>query len=152
MSDADLLTFAGFVLDIARHALRDALGRDVALTHAEFALLETFVRNPGRALTRDQLLVEVAGRDSVSYDRSVDVLVGRVRRKIERDPKEPELIVTLPRVGYKFTARPQVVTAAAAVSAVAEPVTRVVPNVAAPLPDPPRAASPMERRQVTIMS
>jgi class 3 adenylate cyclase/tetratricopeptide (TPR) repeat protein len=153
MPDVDLLKFAGFTLDLAGHALRDADGHDVALTPAEFALLDTFVRNPGRVLTRDQLLVEVAGRDSESYDRSVDVLVGRLRRKIERNPKEPELIVTLPRVGYKFTARPQVVTPASVVSeAAGEPVTRGVDEAAAHRGDSRPAPSPMERRQVTIMS
>jgi class 3 adenylate cyclase/tetratricopeptide (TPR) repeat protein len=159
----DLLAFAGFTLDLAGHALRDARGREVVLTPAEFVLLETLVRNPGRALTRDQLLVEVAGRDAESYDRSVDVLVGRLRRKIERNPKAPELIVTLPRIGYKFTARPQVVAApappdgapAASGSApAAEPVAPAAPAMpaAAPSPPVPRAARAVERRQLTIMS
>ena len=66
-----------------------------------------FLRAPGRALSRDHLLDAVAGRQSAAFDRSIDVLVGRLRRKIEADPKSPALIITVPGVGYKFTERPQ---------------------------------------------
>jgi class 3 adenylate cyclase/tetratricopeptide (TPR) repeat protein len=141
------LTFAGFVLDLSGHALHDADGREVALTPAEFALLETFVRNPGHALTRDQLLGEVAGRDAEPYDRSIDVLVGRLRRKIERDPRKPEFILTLPRVGYKFAPRSKVVNRAPAVPAVS------LIGFAAGERGQSRPLEPRlpERRQITVM-
>ena len=92
--------FAGFVLDL------DALSRDtgetIPLTRGEFALLRFFVTHPGRVLSRDALLDATAGRRFEPFDRSVDVMVGRLRRKIEPDPKAPRLIVTAPGDGYKF--------------------------------------------------
>src|SRR5215469_4401509 len=100
------MTFAGWVLDSDAHTLTDAFGNDVGLTRTEFALLATFLRGAGRALSRDHLLQAVSGRDAEAFDRSVDVLVGRLRRKIEPDPKAPRFIVTVPGVGYKFTERP----------------------------------------------
>src|ERR1700693_595275 len=100
------LAFAGLVLDIDAHSLTDAFGKDMVLTPAEFSLLTTFVRGAGRALSRDQLLQAVSGREAEAFDRSVDVLVGRLRRKIEADSKKPSLIVTVPGLGYKFTERP----------------------------------------------
>jgi DNA-binding winged helix-turn-helix (wHTH) protein len=102
---SQILRLEGFTLDLDGHALADATGRDVPLTPAEFGLLAAFVRGAGRALSRDHLLQAVAGRDTEAFDRSVDVLVGRLRRKIEADPKAPRLIVTVPGVGYKFTIR-----------------------------------------------
>jgi adenylate cyclase len=93
--------FAGFVLDL------DALSRDtgetIPLTRGEFALLRFFVTHPGRVLSRDALLDATAGRRFEPFDRSVDVMVGRLRRKIEPDPKAPRLIVTAPGDGYKFS-------------------------------------------------
>ncbi len=100
------LGFAGLVYDIGAHSLTDAAGGDIPLTPAEFNLLTAFLRGAGRALSRDHLMQEVAGRDTEAFDRSIDVLVGRLRRKIERGPGLPRLIKTIPRVGYKFTERP----------------------------------------------
>ena len=77
-------------------------GKTIALTHGEFALLRVFVSRPGRALSRDTLLDATFHRQFEPFDRSVDVLVGRLRRKIEPDPKEPRLIVTVPGEGYRF--------------------------------------------------
>ena len=78
------------------------LGKTIALTHCEFALLGVFVCGPGRALTRDMLLDATCHRRFEPFDRSVDVRVGRLRRKIEPDPKESRLIVTVPGEGYRF--------------------------------------------------
>ena len=75
---------------------------EVPLTHAEFALLVVLARHPGRVLSRDQLLDAALGRRAEPYDRSIDVLVGRLRRKIEPDPKVPRFIVTMVGEGYKF--------------------------------------------------
>src|SRR6202012_2164873 len=97
------------------HSLTDAAGNDVGLTPAEFSLLATFLRGAGRALSRDHLLQGGSGRDAGAFDRSVDGLVGPVRRKIEPDPKAPRFIVTVPGVGYRFTERPATDDAAAAV-------------------------------------
>ena len=102
----EVLRFEGFSLDLAGRVLSSGSGKEVALTPAEFGLLAAFVRGAGRALSRDHLLQAVAGRDAEAFDRSIDVLVGRLRRKIEPDPKVPRLIVTVPGVGYKFAVRP----------------------------------------------
>jgi DNA-binding response OmpR family regulator/class 3 adenylate cyclase/tetratricopeptide (TPR) repeat protein len=108
-----MLQFAGYRLDLAGHSLLDATGNEVPLTHGEFGLLRVFVQRVGRVLSRDQLLQLVSGRDAEAYDRSIDMQIVRLRRKIEPDPKRPTLIVTIPNSGYKFTARVGQVDAAA---------------------------------------
>ena len=72
------------------------------LTRAEFELLATFVANRGRVLTRDGLIDHVSHRDRDPLDRTIDVLVGRLRRKIEKDPTSPRRIITVHGVGYVF--------------------------------------------------
>jgi DNA-binding response OmpR family regulator len=94
-------------LDLAGHTFVDGSGREVRLTRAEIAVLTTFVDSPRRVLSRDQLRYAVAGRDAGPYDRSVDMLVSRLRRKIEPDPKALRFIISVPGVGYKFDVRPQ---------------------------------------------
>ncbi len=94
--------FAGFVFDLEACTLKRESGEAVALTRGEFALLREFVRRPGRALSRDLLLDAMAGRRNTPFDRSVDVMVGRLRRKIEPDPKQPSVIQTVPGEGYRF--------------------------------------------------
>ena len=96
--------FAAFTLDLDGCSLSRADGGDVPLTRSEFALLREFVRHPGRVLTRDYLLDALTGKRADPFDRSVDVLVGRLRRKIEPDAKRPALIVTVQGAGYKFAA------------------------------------------------
>lgn len=98
-----LLGFAGFALDPAGRTLTDAGGKIVPLTPSEFELLSTFVRAAGRVLSRDHLRTAVTGRGAEQFDRSVDVLVGRLRKKIEPDPTTPSLVVTMAGAGYKFT-------------------------------------------------
>jgi DNA-binding winged helix-turn-helix (wHTH) protein len=100
-----ILEFAGYRLDLAGHSLADPVGRDIPLSHTEFGLLRAFVERAGRVLSRDQLMQVTAGRDAEPYDRSVDVQVSRLRRKIEPDSKRPSLIVTVPGSGYKFAAQ-----------------------------------------------
>ncbi len=136
IADPTSLQFEGLTLDLAARTLVDASGRDVALRRSEFELLLAFVAAPGRALSRDHLLEAVAGRRSEPFDRSIDVLVGRLRRKIEPEPKEPRLIVTVPGVGYRFAVKPQPVLAASGATPI--PLTSALP-----------ASS--ERRQLTIM-
>jgi TolB-like protein/DNA-binding response OmpR family regulator len=99
-----ILKFAGYRLDLAGHSLTDPAGKHIPLTHGEFGLLRALVERAGRVLSRDQLLQLTAGRDAEAYDRSVDMHIARLRRKIEPDPKRPSLIVTVPGAGYKFIA------------------------------------------------
>jgi DNA-binding response OmpR family regulator len=94
-------------LDLASYTFVDGSGREVRLTRAETALLTAFVDSPRRVLSRDQLRYAVAGRGAEPYDRSVDMLVARLRRKIEPEPKAPRFILSVPGVGYKFDVRPQ---------------------------------------------
>ena len=100
-------------LDLARHIFADAEGREVALTRAETELLKELARSPGQILSRDKLRHAVAGhgaapldRSTDPFDRSIDMLVARLRRKIEPDPKVPRFLVTVQGVGYKLIALP----------------------------------------------
>ena len=79
-------------------------GKSVKLTLKEFELLRFLVQNPNRVLSRDQLLDYVHGRSSLNIDRSIDVQVSRLRRKVEADPQAPELIKTVRNGGYFFSA------------------------------------------------
>jgi adenylate cyclase len=94
--------FAGLVLDLEACTLARESGEAIPLTRGEFAMLRVFVTRPGRVISRNTLLDALANRRFEPFDRSVDVLVGRLRRKIEPDPKEPQLIVTVPGEGYRF--------------------------------------------------
>jgi two-component system OmpR family response regulator len=100
------LIFAGWRLDLARRQLSSPDGARVAVTGAEFDLLQVFCERPGRVLSRDQLIEYKQGRAAGPFERSIDVLVSRLRQKIEADPRDPELIKTIRSGGYLFT--PQV--------------------------------------------
>lgn len=100
---ADRVTFAGWRLDLLKRELVSPADRPVALTSGEFDLLSAFVRSANRPLSRDQLMDLARGRDWSPYDRSIDTQVGRLRKKIEENPKSPELIKTVRGVGYIFT-------------------------------------------------
>lgn len=102
-----VLVFDSWRLDPARRELRDADGVLVPLTAGEFELLLAFVERPNRVLSRDQLLDLTRGRGASAFDRSVDVQLSRLRRKIEPDPKDPSIIKTVRGGGYVFT--PEVV-------------------------------------------
>lgn len=97
---SDRLCFAGWVLDLAARTLTDPGGRGVALTTGEFELLAVLARHAGRVLTRDFLIGQTRGRDAGPFDRTVDVLVGRLRRKIEADPQQPEILKSVRGAGY----------------------------------------------------
>ena len=92
--------FAGWRLDPARRELHDPDGALVMLTAGEHDLLAALVERAQRVLTRDQLLDITRGRAATAFDRSIDVQLSRLRRKIERDPKAPELIKTVRSGGY----------------------------------------------------
>jgi DNA-binding response OmpR family regulator len=89
-------------VDLSAHIVIDTDGRQLTLTHREVALLRVLARNPGVVLSRDELRRAVSGRSADPYDRSIDMLVARLRRKIERDPKAPQSIVTVAGAGYKL--------------------------------------------------
>jgi two-component system alkaline phosphatase synthesis response regulator PhoP len=78
-------------------------GRRIELTASEFDVLLVLARKPGRIFTRAQLLDAVHGLSFESYERSVDAHIKNLRRKIETDPRRPELVLTVYGVGYKFT-------------------------------------------------
>ncbi|CAK0763027.1 DNA-binding transcriptional dual regulator OmpR [uncultured Gammaproteobacteria bacterium] len=99
-----LLVFEGWRLDLARRELHTPAGVLVQLSAGEFDLLVAFVEHPRRVLSRDQLLDLARGRAAIPFDRSIDVQVSRLRRKIEPDPGEPILIKTVRGGGYLFTA------------------------------------------------
>jgi class 3 adenylate cyclase/predicted ATPase len=94
-------------LDLAGYVFVDATGREVTLTRAETNFLKELAASPCQVVSRDKLRHAVAGRDPDPFDRSVDMLVARLRRKIEPDPKVPRFLVTVPGVGYKLVARPR---------------------------------------------
>ncbi len=96
--------FAGWNLDFVAHELTSPGGTHVHLTSSQFQLLASLVARPNRAMTREEILSLVSGRNWSPMDRSIDVLVGKLRKKIETDPKSPTLIKTIRGVGYKFTA------------------------------------------------
>jgi class 3 adenylate cyclase/DNA-binding response OmpR family regulator/tetratricopeptide (TPR) repeat protein len=134
------VSFENRTLDLAGHAFHDAHGREVPLTRAEFALLAAFVRNAGRVLSRNQLRNAAGGGAEEAYERGIDMLVSRLRRKIEPG-KKTRFIVTVPGSGYKFVAR---------VQRLDEP-----PKAAAEISHPEKAergARMAERRQLTVLA
>ena len=98
------LSFNGWALDLSTRDLTSDLGVVVSLSAGEFDLLQAFVEHPRRVLSRDQLLDLARGRAAVPFDRSIDIQVSRLRRKLGDDAKEPQLIKTVRGGGYLFTA------------------------------------------------
>ena len=96
--------FDDMVLDLTRRELTREAAGIVELTTAEFNLLEIFVKRPHRVLSRDNIMDLLKGHEWSPLDRSIDALVGRVRKKIEPDPDHPRLIKTVRGIGYAFTA------------------------------------------------
>ncbi len=94
------LCFDRFTIDTAARAVHDADGRPVGLTGGEFDLLVVFARNPGRVLSRDFLLEHTRGREAGPFDRTIDVQVARLRKKLELDPEAPQLIKSVRGAGY----------------------------------------------------
>ncbi|WPZ32928.1 response regulator transcription factor [Thalassobaculum sp. OXR-137] len=94
--------FGDHLLDLGAHKLFDGAGAEVAITAMEFDLLRTFAERPNRVLSREQLLDLAHNRDSDPFDRSIDIRIARLRRKIEPDPKTPRVIKTVRGAGYLF--------------------------------------------------
>jgi two-component system OmpR family response regulator len=103
-----LLSFGDWQLDTTARHLLDASGTMVALSGAEYRLLRVFLDHPQRVLTRDQLLNLTQGRDADLYDRSIDLLVSRLRQRLRDDAREPRYIKTLRSEGYVFSASVEV--------------------------------------------
>ena len=98
----DVQSFNGMTLDRGARTLTAANGDDIHLTRGEFELLSFLAQRPKRVLQRDQLLDCLSGRDWQPFDRTVDVIIGRLRGKIETDPKSPAILVTVHGIGYVF--------------------------------------------------
>lgn len=94
--------FLGWRLDLAARRLDDPAGAEVRLTTGEFDLLATLVQHAGRVLSRDFLLEQTRGREAAPFDRTIDVQVGRLRKKLEADPENPQIIKSVRGAGYIF--------------------------------------------------
>lgn len=97
------LVFQGYRLDTAAHELRDEQGRVVPLTTGEYELLKLFLEHPHRVMTRNDIMSHIHGRDAGPFDRAIDVQIGRLRRKIERDPTRPSMLKAIRGTGYILT-------------------------------------------------
>lgn len=103
LQQARKLSFAGWTVDRIARELKTADGVIVSLTDGEFDLLLAFAEHPQITLTRDQLLDLTRGRSAIAFDRSIDMQLMRLRRRIEADPDQPELLKTIRNKGYIFT-------------------------------------------------
>jgi two-component system phosphate regulon response regulator OmpR len=90
------------VLDLASHQLFDGEGKELPMTAMEFELLKVFVERPNKVLSRDDILTATRNREWEPFDRSIDIRIARLRRKIEADPENPQAIRTVRGAGYMF--------------------------------------------------
>lgn len=95
-------SFAGMIIDLDARRLSTEEGQPIALTQSEFDLLVCFVQRPRRVLTRDQLLDWTRGRSAEPYDRSIDVTISRLRKKIDTVARGQDVITTVRNNGYLF--------------------------------------------------
>ncbi|MEM7468526.1 MAG: winged helix-turn-helix domain-containing protein, partial [Pseudomonadota bacterium] len=94
--------FGATTLDLDSCQLLDDSGDEIPITAAEFELLKVFAERPNRPLSRDQLMSLTQGRDWDPYDRSIDIRIARLRKKLEPDPDKPQTIKTKRGIGYMF--------------------------------------------------
>jgi two-component system OmpR family response regulator len=99
------IRFSEWCLDLRAHCLYDPAGTMVTLSTGEFRLLRALGENLNCVLSRDQLIDALSGRDASAFDRSVDVLVSRLRRRLRDDAREPRLIKTVRNEGYMLSSR-----------------------------------------------
>jgi DNA-binding response OmpR family regulator len=99
---ANLVSFGKLSLDLDRYCLVDREGAESRLTATEFDLLAVFTKNPNRVMSRERLLDLASARDQEPFDRSIDIRITRLRKKIEIDPSKPQVIKTVRGVGYMF--------------------------------------------------
>lgn len=100
---AGVVKFGDCQLDLDGYKLMGADGGDIAITAMEFSLLKVFAEHPGRVLNRDQILELAHDRGWDPFDRSIDIRISRLRKKIEADPAKPQVIKTVRGVGYIFS-------------------------------------------------
>lgn len=105
VSDHHIHQFNEWSLDVTAQSLSDADGNPIVLTSGEFKLLEALVTRANRVLTRDQLMDICHGNNAPAFDRSIDVCIGRLRKKLNDNSKNPSLIRTVRNGGYIFVAR-----------------------------------------------
>lgn len=98
-----VIAFGRCLLDLDAHKLFDEDGKEISLTAMEFDLLKAFADRPNRVLSRDQLLELAHNRGWEPFDRSIDIRIARIRRKVEADPGKPQVIKTVRGAGYMFT-------------------------------------------------
>ncbi|MBB1249114.1 response regulator [Rhizobium sp. G21] len=103
--EADQVIFEGWTLDLSRRSLTRADGQMVDLTTGEFDMLAVMARNAGRVLSRDRLMDLTRGRNLEAFDRTIDAQIARLRKKIEDDPGNPQIIKSVRGIGYVFTSR-----------------------------------------------
>ncbi len=104
---ASRVAFGGWTIDLAAHHVIDPDGVVVLLSSGEFRLLRAMAENLNRVLSRDQLIDALAGREASRVDRTVDVLVSRLRRRLRDDAREPRLIRTVRNEGYMLVSQPE---------------------------------------------
>lgn len=103
--NARTFQFDNWVVNLDGFTLTSPNGEHVPMTPGEFRLLATLVKNPGRVLSRDQLLDAITGPDDSPSDRMIDAFVSRIRKKIEKDPKKPAYVQTVTGIGYRFVGK-----------------------------------------------
>ena len=104
-SPTNIHRFDDWRIDLDRRVLLDEFDQPTPLTHGEYQLLCAFLHHSGQTLSRDQLLDQIKNREWAPNDRTIDVLVGRLRRKLKDDPANPRIILTVHGAGYVFTPR-----------------------------------------------
>lgn len=104
-SNTGILKFGHWQLDTVTRQLTDENGMAISLSGGEYRLLRIFLDKPNRTLSRDYLLDLISGKDALPYDRSIDVQVGRLRRRLGDDAREAQMIKTVRGAGYVFTSK-----------------------------------------------
>jgi len=105
VDEANVAAFEGYTLDMTSHTLRDETNHEINITAHEYQLLEVLVKNPNRVLTRDQIMNSISEQGHISSDRSIDVLVSKVRKKLCPDASRKSPIKTVRGYGYIMTAK-----------------------------------------------
>lgn len=105
-SGANIRRFDDWRIDLDARVLLNEHDQPTPLTHSEYQLLCAFLRHSGQTLSRDQLLDHIKNREWTPNDRTIDVLIGRLRRKLRDDPAKPRIILTMHGAGYVFAPRP----------------------------------------------
>jgi two-component system, OmpR family, response regulator len=103
--DQQILTFSNWTLNLMSREVISPEGTKISMTGGEFDLLYAFCESPNRIISRDQLITMTHGNLTGPYERSIDVLISRLRQKIEKDPKNPIFIKTVRAEGYLFSAQ-----------------------------------------------